>query len=50
MDFVIKESVAQAILDIALCILIIYQAITLYRKRRNAFDLSGEKEIAEATT
>ncbi len=49
-DYVIKESVAQAILDIALCILIIYQVITLYRKRRNAFDLSGEKEIAEATT
>ena len=49
-DFIIKESVAQAILGIALCILIIYQAITLYRKRRNAFDLSGEKEIAKATT
>ena len=50
MDIMIKDSVAQAVLEIVLYILIIYQAVTLYRKRRNAFDLSNENELGEVAT
>lgn len=35
--------------NISLYGLIIFQTLTLYRKRKNAFDLSGDKEIDKAT-
>ena len=35
--------------NISLYGLIIFQTFTLYRKRKNAFDLSGEKEIDQVT-
>ena len=35
--------------NISLYGLIIFQTLTLYRKRKNAFDLSGEKEIDQVT-
>jgi len=37
------------ITNISLYGLIIFQTLTLYRKRKNAFDLSGEKEIDQVT-
>ena len=42
------QYIAEFVLGIALSVLIIYQAYTLYRKKRTAMDLNGEGQLQEA--
>jgi hypothetical protein len=44
----VNEYIADFVLGIALSVLVIYQAYTLYRKRRTAMDISGGGQLKEA--